>query len=403
MSFFESIEAGVTAPQGFWAGATSCGIKATLGARDLALLYSDAPCAAAGTFTTNKVRAASVQLTQRRLAEGQPVRAVVINSGVANACTGPEGLADALEMARLAAAKVGVATEQVLVASTGVIGVRLPLHKIARGLQEIVLRPDGGHDLARGMMTTDTRPKEVALRLSLEGREVALGGVAKGAGMIHPNMATMLAFIATDAAIERPFLEAALRRSVDLSFNMISVDGDTSPSDTVLLLANGRAGNSPLRADSPEAPTFQAALDQACAFLAQAIVRDGEGATKFIEVRVSGAQNEAQARLAARAVARSNLVKAAVYGSDPNWGRILGAIGYSGADVDPDIADIAIGEIELMRGGKILPFDRAAASAALQGPEVLIKAHLHLGPGEATAWGCDLTEKYVEINAKYTT
>ena len=393
-------EGGVTAARGFVAGATYAGIKT--GGLDLAIVYSERLCRAAAVFTTNKVKSAPVIVSQKHLSDGT-AQAVVINSGNANACTGDQGYQDAVEMARLVAEKVGVRTEDVAVASTGVIGVRLPMEKIRAGVPLVLLSKDGGHDAALGILTTDTRPKETAVTVTIGDCPVVIGGMAKGSGMIHPNLATMLAFITTDADVDCAFLQSALRAAVAQSFNMITVDGDTSPSDTVLVMANGMAGNSPIAEGTLGAEEFQAALTYVATDLAKAIARDGEGATKLIEVNVAGAASVEDARLAARAVAGSNLLKAAVYGSDPNWGRILAAVGYSGAEVDQNRADIAIGDVWLMKNGAIQPFDRSAASAAMKGPDVTISIDLHLGDGAATAWGCDLTEEYVRINAEYTT
>ncbi len=391
----------ISSPRGFRAGATAAGVKKA--GLDLCIVASDRPALAAGVFTTNKVKAAPVYLCQEHLRDGR-ARAFVVNSGNANACTHERGAADAFEMARLTAEKLGIQPTEVLVASTGVIGVHLPMEKIRAGIAAIQLSEDGGAAASRAIMTTDTRPKTCAVRVEVEGQSVTIGGMAKGAGMIHPNMATMLGFITTDAAVaDASFLQGCLREAVDNSFNMISIDGDTSTNDTLLLLANGAAGNAPLRAGTPAALAFQAAVSYVAAELAKAVARDGEGATKLIEVQVKGAASREDARKAARSVVSSNLLKAAVYGADPNWGRILCAVGYSGAAVDQERADIAIGEAQLMKGGVILPFDKKAASAQLAGPEVYIYVDLHLGDGEATAWGCDLTEQYVDINAKYTT
>lgn len=390
----------VTSPRGFLAGATYCGIKT--GGYDLAILYSETPCAAAALFTTNKVKAAPILVSGSHIADGR-AQAVVVNSGNANACTGEDGHAQSLEMARLTADKLGLAVEDVLVASTGVIGVALPIEKVRDGISAIRLSPEGGHQAAQAITTTDTHTKEVACSVPLHGADITIGGIAKGAGMIHPNLATMLAFITTDAAVEASFLDACLRRAVDVSFNMISVDGDTSTNDTILVLANGAAGNKTLSHDSPDATTFETALQQVAIALAKAIARDGEGATKLIEATVSGAASIADARVAARTIISSNLVKSAVYGSDPNWGRILAAIGRSGAEVDQNRVDIAIGELLLMRQGIIQPFDKAYASSILKAEEVFVKADLHLGDGAATAWGCDLTEEYVVVNSEYTT
>jgi glutamate N-acetyltransferase / amino-acid N-acetyltransferase len=396
------VPGGVTAPRGFQAGATYCGIKK--GGRDLTVILSEVPCAAAAVFTKNKVQAAPIAVNRRHLFQtGGQARAVVVNSGNANACTGEQGECNAEEMARLVAERFECRANEVLVASTGVIGVQLPMGKVRAGVQQVSLSKDGGREAALGIMTTDLLPKETAVAVDLGGVRATVGGIAKGSGMIHPNMGTMLAFVTTDAAVAPGLLSEVVRRSAECSFNMITVDGDTSTNDTLAVLANGLAGNAPIEAGSPEAAAFQEALDCVTTYLARQIARDGEGASKLIEVRVRGARDLADARLAARAIAGSSLTKAAVYGADPNWGRILCAAGYSGADVDQNLSDVSVGEVALMRAGLILPFDQRAASAALAGPEVLIAVDLHLGAGEAVAWGCDLTEQYVKINAEYTT
>jgi glutamate N-acetyltransferase / amino-acid N-acetyltransferase len=392
---------GVTSARGFRAGAVAAGIKKS-GAPDLSILWSDRDAAVAGVFTTNKVRAAPVWLSEERVRLGR-ARGVVVNAGNANACTGDGGMRDAREMTELVARKMGAASDDVLVASTGVIGVRLPMDKVRAGLERIELSSSAGADAARAIMTTDTRPKERAVTIEIGGRTVTVGGMAKGSGMIHPNMATMLAFIATDAAVEPDVLATSLRQATDVSFNMISVDGDTSTNDTLIVLANGAAGNPPIAAGSAEARLFQEALDDVATDLAKAVARDGEGATKLLEVTVEGARTVEDARKAARAVVASSLFKAAVYGADPNWGRILCALGYSGAEVDPNRTDIRIGDVWLMRSGEIEAFDRDRAAAQLAGPDVFVAADLHLGSASARAWGCDLTEQYVEINGKYTT
>jgi glutamate N-acetyltransferase/amino-acid N-acetyltransferase len=392
---------GVTSARGFRAGSVAAGIKKS-GAPDLCILWSDQPAAAAGVYTTNKVRAAPVTLSEERTRRGY-ARGVVVNAGNANACTAAQGMADARAMAALTAARFGGDPEAVLVASTGVIGVALPMDRVRAGIAAVELSTTGGAAAAQAIMTTDTCPKECAVRLVLDGQAVTVGGMAKGSGMIHPNLATMLAFITTDAAVEPAFLQAALREAADTSFNLISVDGDTSTNDTLIALANGMAGNAPLAAGTPAAALFQDALNAVAIDLAKAIARDGEGATKLIEVQVDGAPTVRDARLAARSVASSSLFKAAVYGSDPNWGRILCAVGYSGAELDPLRADVRIGDVYLMRDGQIQSFDRAAAVAQMAGPDVFVGVHLHLGEASARAWGCDLTEQYVEINGRYTT
>ncbi len=393
----------VTSPQGFHAGATYAGIKERADdVLDLGILFSEAPCVAAALFTTNRIKAAPLVLCQQRLATGR-AWALVANSGCANAFTGGEGLADAAEMADLAAKNIGVSPENVLVASTGVIGQPLPMELIRAGIGQIALTRDGGHELARAIMTTDTLAKEAAVVVTAGEGGFIIGGVAKGSGMIHPELATLLCFLTTDAAVDIDLLKLALRRAADVSFNMVSIDGDTSPNDMVLVMANGRAGNKVISADSQEANAFQQGLDQVCIYLAKAVAGDGEGASKLIEVTVSGAISVAEARLAARTVVSSPLVKAAVHGSDPNWGRIIAAVGRSGAEVVESKLDLYLGDICLVRGGKSLPFSKPSAVELLSRGEVPIGLQLNLGTAEATAWGCDLSEEYVTINSQYTT
>lgn len=387
----------VTSPEGFFAGATSAGInKRAADKPDLAVLFSEAPCLAAAVFTTNKLKAAPVLLSQQRLKEREKFGAVVVNSGCANAYVGEQGLIDAAEMAGLVGEGIGVAPEDVLVASTGVIGVPLPMEKIRASVDRIILARDGGNQLAKAIMTTDTFPKEAAVRVKDGDVEFTIGGAAKGSGMIHPDLATLLGFITTDAAVEKGFLQRALKKAVDASFNMISVDGDASPNDMVLVMANGLAGKV-----SP-AP-FERALEQLCIYLAKRLAGDGEGATKLIETTVSGAANLAQARTAARAVVGSSLVKAAVYGADPNWGRIMAAVGRSGVELKESKFDLAIGKIAVVKAGKPLPFDKSAVIKLLKGKEVPFSVNLNLGSGQATAWGCDLSPEYVAINSHYMT
>lgn len=396
----ESIPSGgVTSPRGFHAGATYAGIKKkTRDCLDLGILFSEASCTAVAVFTTNKIKAAPIVLSQQRLQSGRAV-AVVVNSGCANACTGEPGLADAAEMAAVAARHIGAPPEGVVVASTGVIGQRLPMERIKAGIEQVVLAADGGHKLARAIMTTDTVPKEVAVRAG----GFIIGGVAKGAGMIHPNLATLLSFLTTDAGVDLDFLRLALREAVAISFNMISIDGDTSPNDMVLIMANGLAKNKPIVKGSRQAEAFQQALNQVCLYLAKAVARDGEGATKFIEVTVSGAASLADARLAARTVVSSPLVKAAVHGSDPNWGRVLAAAGRSGVELMADRIDLYLNGICLLRSGCLVPFSKEEAVKSLSGREVAMALNLNLGSAGATAWGCDLSEEYVTINSQYTT
>lgn len=397
---------GVTAPKGFWAGAAAAGIRDGKADRlDVAILYSEVPAAAAGVFTTNRVRAACVAATERCVREHRRLQAVVVNSGNANACTGARGVADVEAMQTLVADLFGLEREEVGVASTGVIGVPLPMDRVRAGIEEAAkrIRDDGGRVFAEAILTTDTCTKEAVCEIEIDGRPVTIGGAAKGSGMIHPNMATMLAFLTTDADVEPGALDAALRIAVDRSFHCISVDGDTSTNDTVLLLANGLAGNRTLTPEHPEWPRFLEGLTAVAVQLAKAIARDGEGATRLIEAVVEGAATEEDARKVAKAVVSSSLVKTAVYGADPNWGRILCAAGYSGAGFDLEQVDIYVGDVCVCRGGSAVDFDEEAARQVLRGDPVVLRVVLGTGPAKAVAWGCDLTEKYIDINAHYRT
>jgi glutamate N-acetyltransferase/amino-acid N-acetyltransferase len=398
---FNLISSGsVSSASGFLAGAVRAGIKSK-DELDLAILCSEVPCKAAGVFTTNHIKSAPVILSQRHIARRR-AQAIVVNSGCANACTGRQGLTDALGMASLAAAKLGISPDEVLVASTGVIGVPLPMDKIRAGIPKIKTTKKGGHDFCRAIMTTDTRPKEMAVQVDSRDTKFTIGGVAKGAGMIHPNMATMLCFVATDAVLSPDFLHAALHTAVDDSLNMVSIDGDTSPSDCTFLLANGLAGNEPIDFDNGGA--FQEALTAVCTHLAKSIARDGEGATKVIEVTVERAEDRVWARQAARTIAGSPLVKAAIHGNDPNWGRIVAALGRSGARVREERLDVYLNDVCVMKQGSIAPFNKAEMISALSNSDnVLLRLCLNLGDGQATAWGCDLSEEYVRINSAYTT
>ena len=394
----------VTTPQGFVAGATYAGLKTFAEDKlDLAILFSELPCATAGVFTTSTVRSPGVTVDKERLAQGIPMRGLIVNAGIANACVGEQGYIDAIEMTGVAAAKTGVRPEEILVCSTGVIGVELPMSLIRDGAVQIALSDSGGSEMAKAIMTTDTRPKEVAVSFELEGRRIHLGGIAKGSGMIHPNMATMLSFIATDAAVEPGFLQATLSEIADETYNMLTVDGDSSTNDTVLVMANGAAGNGEIAAGSPGAETFVAALREVCTYLTRELARDGEGASHLIVVEVAGAADTADARKAAKTIASSSLVKSAVYGVDPNWGRVLAALGRSGAAADEDKIDLFVNGVCIMEAGKPIPFHRDAVVALMRRPEVTFRLQLNLGDGDATAWGCDLTEEYVIINSAYTT
>ncbi len=390
---------GVTTPAGFSAGAVAAGVKNASQKRlDLGVIVSAVPCNAAAVFTTNKIKAAPVLLDQKRLKSGK-ARGVVANSGCANACTGPQGMSDALEMAELAAELAGLKADDMLVASTGVIGTLLPMPRIRKAIPKIKLSVAGGHDVARAIMTTDTVPKEAAVKAG----GFTIGGVSKGAGMIAPDMATLLCFLTTDANVESGFLKTALRRAVDISFNMISIDGDGSTNDTMLIMANGKAGGPAINRGSPKAALFQAALEKICIYLARANARDGEGATRLIEVIVEGAANEADARKAARTIVSSSLVKTAVHGCDPNWGRVLAAAGRSGAALEPEKIALEIGGIPLVKAGAPVAFDEEKVVKSLGSEEVKIVLNLNLGRAKATAWGCDLSAEYVKINAEYTT
>lgn len=399
-----SIEGGtVTTAPGFSAGATYAGLKTFAEDKlDLGLIVSESLCFAAGVFTTNTIKSPTITVNREHLAQSQ-TRAIIVNAGIANTAVGTQGYKDAQEMTVLAAKKINAQPAEVLVCSTGVIGVELPMSLIRDGIEKIEITDDGGHDVARAMMTTDTRPKEVAVSFEIDGKRVHLGGVAKGSGMIHPNMATMLSFITTDAAVEQQFLQDTLREVTDSSLNMLTIDGDMSTNDTLLILANGLAGNSPISAGTDAADTFKEALLQACVYLARELARDGEGASHLITVDVSGAMNDNDARQAARTIASSNLVKSAVYGADPNWGRILMALGHSGAAVEESKIDLFVNGVCIMESGSPVPFHRNAVVALMQQPEVFFKLQLNLGQGQATAWGCDLTQEYVIINSAYTT
>jgi len=402
-----TVEGGVSLPRGFLAGAVRAGIRPGVDKLDVGLLYSEVPCVAAAVYTSNRVKAAPLLVCQEHLADGR-AQAVIANSGCANAATGEQGLADARQMAELAATKLGIRPSDVLVASTGVIGTFLPMERVRDGVSRIELSTASGSDFARAIMTTDTRSKCESGRCGHAGEEYALWAVAKGAGMIHPNMATMLCFIATDAPLDQPYQAVCLREAVDASFNMIDVDSDTSTNDTVMVLANGLAGGDPIDARHPAAGAFRTALTGCCVRLAKAIVADAEGGTKVIECTVEGAASLAEARRAAREVVRSLAVKTAVYGCDPNWGRILAAVGNSGAAMSEEKAAISISAPEnsgvcVYRQGAPLPFDEGQARSCLAAREVHIRVELGLGEGAATAWGSDITEEYVRLNSAYTT
>lgn len=397
---------GVCAPKGFIASGVHAGLKKAK--KDMTVIFSETPAAAAGVFTQNAVKAAPVIVNMEHLQKtAGHARAIVVNSAVANACTGKRGLEDAREMAALSGELLGIPKEEVLVASTGVIGVTLPMDKIQKGIEDACskMSKTGGLAAAEGIMTTDTVPKEETVIVDLDGKTVTLGGIAKGSGMIHPNMATMLGFITTDAAISSKVLQHALREVVNETFNMISVDGDTSTNDMVLVLANGAAGNSPVEMEGPTYEKFKEALYEICKSLAKKIVEDGEGVTKVLEVEVKNAATSEDARKAARKVTESNLVKTAIFGEDANWGRVIMAVGNSGANFDPDKVDVFLesdwGREQMMEAGMGLNFSEEKAAEILKEKEIKIVIDLHDGTYSAKAWGCDLSYEYVRINADY--
>ena len=391
---------GATAASRFVAGGVECGVRGS-GRRDLGLLFSERGCAAAAIFTRNVVKGAPLEATREAI-EGGSVRAVVANSGIANAATGSKGLEDARHMQALAAEALGIEAREVAVASTGVIGERLPMGRISSGIERVELGRDGT-GFAEAILTTDTRTKEAAVRAEIGGVTVTVGGTAKGSGMIHPNMGTMLAFLTTDAAVEEGCLQETLNWVVDRTFNRVTVDGDTSPSDVAILLANGAAGGETFTLGSTDYPVFAAAVEEVACSLAKEIARDGEGATRLVEVVVEGARDEASAAALARSVVGSNLVKAAVFGEDANWGRVLNAMGYSGVGFDPAAVELWFGRVKVFGGGEPVGYEEAEANAALASGEVRITARLGEGDASATAWGCDLTYEYVRINGSYRT
>lgn len=402
------IEGGVTAAKGFQAAGIEAGIKYQ-NRKDMALVYSTAPCVAAGTFTTNIVQAAPVQWDRKIVEESPFAQAVVVNSGIANACTGKRGMDYCAQEAAYAGECLGIPAESVLVASTGVIGMHLPLDRIRTGIRKLADAkadgPEAGLDAARAIMTTDTVPKQIAVEFEAGGKTVTLGGMCKGAGMIHPNMCTMLGFLTTDLAISRELLRKALREDIVDTFNMISVDGDTSTNDTLLLLANGLAGNEEITSEGADYEAFREALHFVNAYLARKMAGDGEGATALFEAKVVGAASKEEARVLAKSVVCSSLSKAAIFGHDANFGRFLCALGYSGATFDPENVDLyfqsANGSLHIFGDGAALDYSEQEATRILSAPEVTVLADMHMGGAEATAWGCDLSYDYVKINADY--
>ncbi|WP_071518540.1 bifunctional ornithine acetyltransferase/N-acetylglutamate synthase [Geitlerinema sp. PCC 9228] len=413
MADWHPISGGITAPKGYKAAGIAAGLKPS-GALDLALIYSEMEAIAAGVFTTSQVRAACVDYCRQRLESKLSARAILCNSGQANAATGRQGTEDALESAQLLAQNLGIAPESVLLASTGVIGQRIPMDALRNAMPTLAgsISEAGGEEAAHAILTTDLVPKTIALETTIGGRSVRIGGMAKGSGMIHPNMATMLAFVTCDAAVSPHLWQDMVARSADKSFNQVTVDGDTSTNDTLLAFANGQSRTPAIKENSPEASKLEEMLTATCQHLAKAIARDGEGATCLLEIQVQGAADDAAARQIARTIAGSSLVKSAVFGRDPNWGRIAAAAGRAGIAFDANYLQIQLGEFLLMDNGQPLEFDREAASeymqqAArgeyLQNDTVCIQVRVGNGPGEGMAWGCDLSYDYVKINAEYTT
>ena len=404
----KKVKGGVTAPKGFEAAAVAANIKYQ-NREDMALIYSDEPCAVAGTFTKNIVKAAPVKWCQEIVKNSENAQAVIINSGVANACTGTEGYGYCHESAKEAARCLNIGEDAILIGSTGVIGMQLPIEKIKTGIQKLSevksASQESGTQAAKAIMTTDTVEKELAVELMIGDSKVMIGGMCKGSGMIHPDMCTMLSFVTTDVAISKELLQKALSAVVDDTYNMISVDGDTSTNDTVLLMANGMAGNKVITAEGEDYQKFVEALNELNVFLAKQIAGDGEGATALFEVEVVGAQSKEQAVTLSKSVITSSLTKAAIFGHDANWGRILCAMGYSGATFDPEKVDLFFGskagEMQIIKDGVALDYSEEEATKILSEPEVKATIDIKSGKAKATAWGCDLTYDYVKINADY--
>ncbi|WP_010650232.1 bifunctional ornithine acetyltransferase/N-acetylglutamate synthase [Oceanobacillus massiliensis] len=391
----------VTSPKGFTAGGIHCGLRKTK--LDFGWIHSETPAAAAGVYTLNTFQAAPVKVTKESIEKDNLLQTIVVNSANANSCTGEQGYLDALTMQKMTADKIGVDQSHVAVVSTGVIGVPLPMEKILYGINSIDNQKASAVDFEHAILTTDTATKHIAVQLEIDNQTITIGGAAKGSGMIHPNMATMLSFITTDAKVEAKSLQLALRDVTDKSFNMITVDGDCSTNDMVLVMANGQQNNALLNESHSDWHLFKEALQFVSQELAKMIARDGEGATKLIEVHVKGAPTEIVAAQVAKAVISSNLVKTAIYGADPNWGRIICAIGYSKQPLDPESVCISLGDIEVVKNGQPLDFDEAEGKRYLENHTVKLLIDLQNGSDEATAWGCDLTYDYIKINASYRT
>ena len=404
----KQIEGGVTAAKGYTTAGTRAGIKKGKTNKDMAMIFSEKPAVTAGTFTKNLVKAAPV-LWDKKVTDAGVAQAVVVNTGIANACTGQAGYENAAETAKLAGEALNISSDTVLVASTGVIGFTLPMDVIADGVKKLsgMLKSDvqSAQDAAEAILTTDTHPKQIAYETTIGGKTVTFGAMCKGSGMIHPNMGTMLGFIMTDAAISKNLLDKALKGSIEDTFNMVSVDGDTSTNDTVLVMANGMAGNPEITEENEDYEAFKEALLAVNTYLAKQIAGDGEGASRLFEVQVKHAKDKQTAKVLAKSVINSPLVKAAMCGADANWGRVLCALGYAGVDFDPKKVDVSfisnVGEINVCRDGGDVGFDEAKAKSILLKDEVIIDVDMKCGSEEATAWGCDLSYEYVRINGDY--
>lgn len=391
----------IITPEGFRVAGVHTGVKRKR--NDLGIVYSEVPARAAAVYTLNQIQAAPIAVTKESIAKERTIQAVVVNSGNANACTGEQGLRDAYDMRKKTAEKFLIPEHYVSVASTGIIGLEMPMEHITRGIDEIEVGKTKEHAKAfeESILTTDTFNKSACYEAEIDGKKVTIGGAAKGSGMIEPNMATMLGFITTDAAIEADALQKALKIAVDETFNCITVDGDTSTNDMVLVLANGHAKNELITEEHPDWLTFVQIMTKTCEKLAKQIARDGEGATKLIEVEIQGAKTTEDAKKMAKTIVGSSLVKTAVYGADANWGRIIAAIGYSGVDINPETIDISLGSLQLLNKSEPVPFSEEEATNYLENDEVKFTVHLHSGDATGKAWGCDLTYDYVRINASY--
>jgi glutamate N-acetyltransferase/amino-acid N-acetyltransferase len=393
----------VTLPKGFKAGGIHCGLKKS-SKLDLGYIVSEVPATAAGVYTTNIFQAAPLLVTQESIAKEKKIQAIIVNSGNANSCTGDQGFKDAYEMQKQFASELGIKEHYVAVTSTGVIGEKMPMDKVLTGIKHILeIENEAESKFKEAILTTDLAPKNIGVQIKIDGKTISIGGAAKGSGMIHPNMATMLGFVTTDANIEHESLLAALKEVTNQTFNMITVDGDTSTNDMVLVVANGMAGNDILTTGHPEWSTFVSGLKVVCQELAKKIAKDGEGATKLIEVQVNSAKSQSDARAVGKSIISSNLVKTAIYGTDPNWGRIVSAIGYSGVPVQPNLVKVSIGSFAVFEDGLPCPINEEEVKEYLEQDTIQIFVELNQGEYSAAAWGCDLTYDYIKINASYRT